>query len=658
MLKYPTNRNANVTICADHLRDVFAFPLGYLCTVLIDEKDDHHITKTGKYCDKCGFLVLPVDHDARGVGLCKVYNTPQFELATLIVEQMGLSRIDASIYTYDQSKEIYISQHSKHRANNTDAKPTPYVDNNNDEIKLENDTKTVDAGNIYGCDDKKELEALKRSEDAFFSSLNQFTSSAVGIIAVACFCQSNIERIQVLKYLEFCLRGGICNVNDILEGELCALTTMHVAALFGNIEAMKILIKWGFDETRLINRTFDHKTLRQVTVFLLLCARGDVKCLNYLLKKCKHIDIFATDDHNMNGLYYAVIGGHKLMVEYLLTNVYQTPNLKQTMMNQIPQPQNSHISHLAARLSTTNALEIFKLLVKHGCNLNYDNKPAIMTARVCSPMIFKYMMENELYPSNLGAMELIKLMVDIQSTMQIARDWFEAILIWLLRMNVWLRDIKLIFTVCGLVFKIVLFFILAYILSSGNSNALWYIILFDKMWIVFKFGIKQITPLIPNYVSKDWWKELIELGAECHCCDATIRDAARFSYDFDDFENILTIEYVFELYERLNLQRKWLYYECDEGHLMDKLESQVGIETLNRSCVGCGYNFSGQKEYGCLICCQYVCLLCYLTDTLKRKKFSTFETRLSEFNVQSQKKIVRKVKCCIQFKLANNISSK
>ena len=214
-------------------------------------------------------------------------------------------------------------------------------------------------------------------------------------------CASNsTETLAVL------LEHG-ANPNVFYDPNKIKKTTMHFAAQHGNIKMMKLLINYGFDCDKLINNIYYSE--HNASVFLILCGLGNVQCMNYLLSYCKNnnyeIKIEEKTVESMNGLQIAIYFEQLEMVEYLLTKVYDNDKLRMEIMDQRVGNGNHHTFELAACNSTQDGLEIFKLLRKYECPIaGNDQKKIFRYAAVLSPLIFEYILNEQLYP-NFGFVE-------------------------------------------------------------------------------------------------------------------------------------------------------------------------------------------------------------------------------------------------------------
>ena len=118
-------------------------------------------------------------------------------------------------------------------------------------------------------------------------------------------------------------------------------TTLHVAATVGNKKMMKLLIENGFDLEKLVNEEaivslFDTE-INWMTVFLILCDKGDVECLDYLLSVCAFVDIERKDRYNRNGIVLSILSQQVSMVKYLITKVYDKSQICLELVGMIKQ---------------------------------------------------------------------------------------------------------------------------------------------------------------------------------------------------------------------------------------------------------------------------------------------------------------------------------
>ena len=105
-------------------------------------------------------------------------------------------------------------------------------------------------------------------------------------------------------------------------------TTLHLAAMKGNLKMMQLLINNGFDLKKLVNAKviIEFKdSCYFMTVFLILCRDGNVECLDYLLSVCPFVDID-------RGIRFSILFGQRSMLKYLITKVYNKKQVASELM--------------------------------------------------------------------------------------------------------------------------------------------------------------------------------------------------------------------------------------------------------------------------------------------------------------------------------------
>ena len=138
------------------------------------------------------------------------------------------------------------------------------------------------------------------------------------------------------KMVKLLLRNGAdANVGDNKTKRLRS-TTMHWAAWHGNLKIIKLLIKYQFNCPKLINAVLNinQPPYNLMSVFLILCSNGNVKCMEYLYSNYgKLIETQTIDRWGHNGIYLAVANEHLSMLKFLFTNVYKINRLRNDILN-------------------------------------------------------------------------------------------------------------------------------------------------------------------------------------------------------------------------------------------------------------------------------------------------------------------------------------
>ena len=191
-----------------------------------------------------------------------------------------------------------------------------------------------------------------------------------GITPIHRACDTNNNKI-VKILLE---NGADPNIMDKFYNHT-GVTTMHIAAMLGNIKMMQLLVEYGFNLYKLINKRMKGDEHRNMTVFLILANNGSVECLSYLLRVCQstntenkiiqRIDVSARTELGYNSLHLAVKAENLQMINFLLQNVYNTSKLRKSMMNQRSVYDNVSVLRLAiecAKIGSCDALSIMQLL--------------------------------------------------------------------------------------------------------------------------------------------------------------------------------------------------------------------------------------------------------------------------------------------------------
>ena len=198
-----------------------------------------------------------------------------------------------------------------------------------------------------------------------------------GLTPIHMACHTNNSKIVriLLKH------GANPNIVNKWENHT-GVTTMHIAAMSGNKVVMKLLIEHGFNLDKLINQKMTGDEYPNMTVFLILCMYGNVRCLSYLSTVCNSIDFGARTQFGRNGLHLAVANKHLDMVKFLLKNVYTNETIRQKILKQRAGniDSNMTVGEMAVEnlsSGSSHALSIFQILMKYGCNVNDSGKPRI-----------------------------------------------------------------------------------------------------------------------------------------------------------------------------------------------------------------------------------------------------------------------------------------
>ena len=137
--------------------------------------------------------------------------------------------------------------------------------------------------------------------------------------------------------VEVLLRHGAdANVADCGGGKKRTFTPMHWAARNENLNIIQLLIKYQFNCTKYINSIMNIKQApyNLMSVFLILCFNGNVKCMEYLYSNFGEImETKATDKWGHNGIYLAVANKNLDMLRYLFAKVYDDDKLLSIMIN-------------------------------------------------------------------------------------------------------------------------------------------------------------------------------------------------------------------------------------------------------------------------------------------------------------------------------------
>ena len=161
-------------------------------------------------------------------------------------------------------------------------------------------------------------------------------------------------RLNNVKMVEMLLRHGAdANIAD--GGKRPTFTTMHRAAWNGNLNIIKLLIKYQFNCRKYINSIISTKEPPHnlMSVFLVLCLEGHVKCMEYLYSNFSEwIDTNVKDTWGHNGIYLAVQNQNFEILEYLFTKVYDDKKLLKIMIN-------ASLDHDSGRVKVNFILTIF-----------------------------------------------------------------------------------------------------------------------------------------------------------------------------------------------------------------------------------------------------------------------------------------------------------
>eukprot|EP01084_Bolivina_argentea_P174843 302834_1 len=198
------------------------------------------------------------------------------------------------------------------------------------------------------------------------------------------------ESAEMVKFL---LKNGASanSINKYNE------TAMWHGISKGNIEIIKLLIKYGFDWDKYINAPSKVPGGGNFTGFHMCCLNGSIRCLEYLFSIEKNystkIDVHSKAVKNQTGLLLACNSNSTSVVEFLFTKTkfLDKPNI----INEKNTGEHNAALHLSARWGNVS---ILKLLKENGANMALEgenNLNAILIASSLSkPAAVQYLIDS------------------------------------------------------------------------------------------------------------------------------------------------------------------------------------------------------------------------------------------------------------------------
>ena len=446
----------------------------------------------------------------------------------------------------------------------------------------------------------------------------------------ACY-NNNVGILQLL--LEYGANPNAINYTDGTQA-----TTMYIAAMNENVAMMILLIKHGFDCKKLINN-IEYDDTNNYSVFLELCANGNVQCMDYLINQCKlknaQIDIYQRDIDGRNGLYIAVQQEKVSMVSYLLNSVYNDPQVKRSIINQRIQTNGLHLCEIAADKTSGDGLSIFRLLTQHKCPINNH---AIAHAASFSPLIFDFMLTERYYPDLMYLTDEVMYRILLNAPRSIIFENIQLIVKHLVKQQTLVNNHE--------IYQQCIINVFYYIMINGSYDAyfnfikqLICIILNTKHWKHFlqsklidkSFLLKLLNKLMSNEdinVDKLWCQLVIKMNDSLDN-----NDLLNEYHDNDDDVN--------ESKQNDNFGHEACAYYCNKKHLMvvRTIKNDKHTATKGR-CNICGI-LSVALDYECDKCSEYICHNCIntfdeLNKMLRMKQFDKFNKWIEKCNNTSR----------------------
>ena len=447
-------------------------------------------------------------------------------------------------------------------------------------------------------------------------------------------CSEN--NVEILKLL---LQQG-ANVNALHKPNNTKYTTMHIAAIKQNVRMMQLLIQHGFDCDKFINNIYYYDSHK--SVFLELCARGNVECLDYLMNQCENIiDIWQRDINGFNGLHIAVGEQHVSMVKYLLCKVYKNEEMKQKVFNQPVGINDKHISLVAAENGTINdGLSIFKLLIENKCE---TDPLTIIYAASHSSLILDYMLNEELY---LNKMYLANDLIDLT----LVNAHIHLIHKHILIIVKYLSNYNMKHKVPTLEYKQWIIHIFYNIMMRGTMDG--YLLMFKEViqilleqndWKCFTKSGTIIDKPVLIAIEK---KMNDPTNIKDICDDKWNLFLKRMIDSFDD-ETLLN-DYD-DLDCKTNEQNDNDVYYCNKNHLMTKMNDNYSDSSSDKKCICCNEFYDVLYiSFECSKCEECICKQCInhvikLIQMLENEMFDQFQKTLEQYQKVQQKYMIKAV---------------
>ena len=532
--------------------------------------------------------------------------------------------------------------------------------------KAQNDFRDcIYTGDYQSC--QKYLESRKTQGPAALStSINYIYRDGLAPIHVAC-SKNNTAIVKLL--LKYNADPNIIlpwlHDADLAEKRLSNATTMHMAAMHGNLEVMKLLIENGFNFHQM-NSCIDGGK----TVFLILCQKGYIKCLDYIMSLRDHgnqnnnnsnnpyvVDIFASDHDGKNGLNHAVFNDDLKMCEYLLERVYNEKRLRDKIIN-------NAVFKSAAKNPGQNCVSIFTYLVEFKQSIFDDMKllhDVLLGGAFYSWQIVAYIVQNEDFYTKFPLSEFGKdvarlLCGDVVVTLRASR-WEENYdkcvpLVWNF-ISMRFGDVERFECVAGLVASYCQFFdfetdffmfvdMLELMLSRDNIKDWKY---FYKSTTVMPHGVcLEVAAMLVvgtnfNKIHIDGrWKDLVLKMIIAYNDQNEWHEMSKYYNYSSDKEDI-------------NIDNKFCH--CTNHHAMISFVLKKEKDEMSKECSKCNET-KDNIVYWCKECNEYLCCDCVdnieLNQLLLNKQFSLFNMKIKKYNKDSP--LLKKVE---SFLLRKNI---
>ena len=501
----------------------------------------------------------------------------------------------------------------------------------------------IHTGDYQSC--KKYLESCeKQGAAALSTSINQIYDLLPPIHAA---CQVNntaiVELLFKYKADPNIVLPCSLEVSTISLGRKRSsnVTTMHLAADHGNLEVMKLLIENGFNLHQMnICMSGD------ITVFLILCKRGDIKCLDYIISLGDHgnqnnnnsnnpyiVDIFAEDHIGRNGLNLAVRNDDLEMCQYLLKHVYNEKGLRDRIIN-------DDVFQAAATNTGTNCVSIFKCLVEYKQSIFGDmelSAKMLHFGLLFSWQIVAYMIENKEFHTKFPSKfveEVEKLGDRVIFLGGSSKENYHKCMppIWNF-LSIRLGDRER----------------LDYVAKSLVS----YFKFFD-FENDFHMFVDMLELMLSRDRIKDWnyfYKSTTVMPYEvCSKVDEILASKMKINGKWKDLVRNMMIAYndphewhkMSKLYNYsddkndINIDKEFCH--CTKHHVMVPFPLKKERDEMSKECISCNET-KDNMGYWCNECNEYICCDCgdmfELNQLLLNKQFSLFEMKIKKYNKDS-----------------------
>ena len=472
-------------------------------------------------------------------------------------------------------------------------------------------------------------------------------------IHVACWT-NNIEILELL------LTAG-ADPNKLYQPKSTKWTTMHIAASKQNIAMMKLLIDNGFDLVKYCNNIY--YTGLHLSVFLQLCATGNVSCLDYFITSCCKnknangntkdktqeytIDIWQRDINGYNGLHTAVNERKVSMVEYLLSKVYNTNEKRMKIFNQCVEIDGRHVSQIAACKPTENGLAVFKLLMKYGCPIQKEKPALIRYAASFSPLILDFMLNEKLYPDFIYLTKCVVEWTIRNAVTIVVHENLEIIAKYASSMKDKVSNDDYRLGIVNIFYAIVVngtydgyfeFFKRLIIIYLNHKSENKNVYVYDwKKFVESKSINKSVFQQILEKID-DASKEQDMVDEKWRVLLKTMCDAFDNAALLEQFDDVNKGE---EKIDKMDGNVKYNEYFCTKQHLMTETSIDANHRViLNiKDCIKCR-ELCSVFDFVCTKCDEYICHDCVMVKNLdimlKRRQFTQFNKQMQLYDARSK----------------------